>query len=54
MNITQRKLLHGYNRAQASDHRRKTDEKARTENCWVLFVLCFLVTGAVLKFAGAL
>ena len=54
MNITQRKLLHGYNRAQASDHRRKTDEKARTENCWVLFVLCALATAAIFKACGVL
>lgn len=54
MTITQRKLMSGYNRATASDHRRNADEQRRTENCWLMFVLCSVVTGAVLKVCGVI
>ncbi len=54
MNITQRKLLNGYNRATASDHRRDADDEQRAENMALAGLIAFVILGAVLKVAGLL
>lgn len=54
MTITQRKLMNGYNRAHASDHRRDADDDTRAENMALIGLIAFVIFGAVLKVCGLL
>lgn len=54
MTITQRKLMSGYNRANASDHRRAADDETWAETRAVVIALGILVLMAVLTVTGVL
>ncbi len=54
MNVTQRKLLSSYNRANASDHRRALEDETWAETRAVLVACTLLFCMAVLSAFGVI
>lgn len=54
MNISQRKLMSGYNRATASDHRRELDDDQGAENMALIGICAVMILLAALKLCGIL